>query len=108
MTSQPFFIPSIIMLLLSLPMIFGLIPRQWAVGVRTRKTLENDQNWYSTNRLGGWLLLFSSLIYLVLAAKLPCLAPCGVNFLQWLVHLSGFALPLLGSGVAIFLYEKSL
>ena len=108
MTSQPFFIPSIILLLLSLPMIFGVIPRQWAVGVRTRKTLENDENWYRANRFGGWLLLFSGLIYLALAAKLPCLAPCGVDFLQWLVHLMGFALPLIGSGVAIFLYEKSL
>jgi hypothetical protein len=108
MIGQPFFVPAIIILLLSVPLIFGLIPRQWAVGVRTRKTLENDEIWYRVNRFGGWLFLFSGLIYLVLAASLPCLAPCGVDFLQWLVHLIGFALPLGGSLVAISLYEKSL
>jgi len=97
MLNQPFFIPAVLFVLLSLPLIFGLIPRQWAIGVRTPKTLSDDKTWFQANRFGGWVLMSASLVYLAIAWALPCLAPCGVNFTQWLVHLAAFGLPLLAA-----------
>lgn len=108
MSGQPFFIPAVIILLLSLPLIFGLVPRQLVLGIRLPKTLRDDETWYRANRFGGWAFLISGLIYLLTAWAVPCLAPCGSNFLQWLVHLGAFALPLILSLFAIRLYVDRL
>lgn len=108
MFDQPFFIPAVLILLVSLPLILGLIPRQWAIGIRTPKTLSDDGIWLQANRFGGWALLISSLVYLAVAGLLPCLAPCGVNFGEWLAQLGAFALPLLASLVLIRRYIRGL
>ena len=53
MLNQPFTIPAILFLILSLPLILGLIQRQWAIGIRTPKTLSDDDIWVQANRFGG-------------------------------------------------------
>ena len=108
MLGQPFFIPAVIFAVLAVPLIFGLIPRQWAIGIRTPKTLSSDTIWLQANRFGGWVLLCAALIYLAIAWVLPCMAPCGVNFAQWLVHLGAFALPLLSALLLIRWYVQEL
>ena len=108
MLDQPFFIPAILFLILSLPLILGLIPRQWAIGIRTPKTLSDDDIWLQANRFGGLAILISSLVYLVIAGILPCTAPCGINLGQWLMHVGAFGLPLLVSLLLIRWYVKNL
>ncbi len=108
MLNQPFFIPAALFVILALPLILGLIPRQWAIGIRTPKTLSDNGIWLRANRFGGWVLLCVGLIYLAAAWMIPCTASCGVNFTQWLVHLSAFGLPVLTGLVLIRRYVQSL
>ena len=108
MTSQPFFIPSVLLLIFSLPLVFGLVPRNPLWGIRTKKALADDQSWYAINRMGGLALVASGLLYLIVAGLLPCPAPCGEVFSQWLVHLAAFAGPLLVSLGLIRFYGNSL
>lgn len=42
---------------LAIPLILGVVPRNWFYGLRTRRTLESDALWYPANRFGGWILL---------------------------------------------------
>jgi uncharacterized membrane protein len=108
MLSQPFFIPASLILVLSLPLILGLIPRNRFYGVRTSKTLSNDSIWYRANKFGGWALLVSSAIYLAVAAIVPDQPSPGNNFMVWLLHVGAFAGPLVGSLLLIHSYVKSL
>ena len=101
MSSQPFFIPAIIILVASLPLILALIPPNRVYGVRTPETLNDPQLWYQVNRYGGWALLVSSLFYLVVAAFLPSVVSEVTLFGRWIVHVGAFAGPLLISLVLI-------
>ena len=101
---QPFFIPSAIILVLSIPLILELIPRQGIYGVRTLQTLANDQIWYAANRVGGWLFLVSSFFYLFIAWMFPCVTSTRTDFLGWVAHLLSFALPLILSVLFIKRY----
>lgn len=96
MTEQPFFVPAILIALVSAPLILGLVPRNPVYGVRTRKTLSDDRIWYPVNRLGGWLLLASSALYVLISAVVPYEAPAG-SLAVWLLHLGAFVGPLLVS-----------
>ncbi len=107
MLNQPFIIPSIIILILSIPLIFNLIPPQKWIGIRTPQTLADETIWYRVNRFAGWALLVSSVFYIGVATVFPCAVPCGINFAQWLVQLAGFALPLLVSLLLIRRYIAS-
>ncbi len=108
MLHQPFFVPAILFLLLSIPLIFRLMPRNWGYGIRTRKTLSSDGIWYPANQFGGWVFLVSSVIYLVVAALVPDSVPSGANFQIWLLHLGAFVLPLLVGLLLIRAYIKNL
>jgi uncharacterized membrane protein len=96
MTGQPFFIPAVLIALISVPLILGLVPRNRLYGVRTRKTLSDDRIWYPANRLGGWLLLASSALYVLISTVVPYEAPTG-SLAVWLLHLGAFVGPLLVS-----------
>ena len=108
MFNQPFIIPSIIIFILSIPLILNLIPPQKWIGIRTPKTLSDETIWYRVNRFAGWALLVSSVFYIGIAGMFPCAIPCGINFAQWLVHLAAFALPLLVSLLLVRRYIVSL
>ena len=96
MTGQPFFVPAILIALLSVPLILRLVPPNRFYGVRTRKTLADDRIWYPANRLGGWLLLASSALYVLISTVVPYVEPAG-GLAVWLVHLGAFVGPLLVS-----------
>lgn len=97
----PFLIPSIILLIFSIPLVMGKIPRNRFYGVRTRKTLSDDQAWYGANRFGGWLFIVSSLIYMVIAALVPYSADS--TSLRCWAHMTGLLLPL---GISMFIIHK--
>lgn len=55
---------AILVLILSLPLLFGLVPPNAFYGVRTAKTLANADNWYRSNRFAGGAFLVASIVSL--------------------------------------------
>jgi len=105
MLNHPFIIPSIIFFLLSIPLILGLVPPNRGYGIRTAKTMSGLRLWYSANRFGGWALLVSSGIYLVMTLISPSPER---DFTIWLYHLAAFGIPLLVSLLLIRRYISRL
>ena len=101
MHNPPFIIPSIIIMIISIPLVAGWIPKNRFYGVRTRKTLSDERTWYSVNRFGGWLFILSSLIYMGIATFVPYSADSAS--LSWWFHIMGLLLPL---GISIFMIHK--
>lgn len=95
MSDQPFFIPAVIILGVSVPLILRLIPRNRFYGIRTRKTLLSDNQWYSINRTAGIVFVISSLVYIFSAILYPYSKMAKNDFQIWLVHLAAFLIPLL-------------
>ena len=54
----------------SIPLIFGMVPRNHWYGFRTPKTLSSDTVWYQANRIGGKYFVAASLIQLIAIAIL--------------------------------------
>jgi SdpI/YfhL protein family len=108
MLRQPFSIPALLILILSLPLILGLIPRNRVYGVRMSKTLSDDTVWYRANRFAGWTLLLASTIYLVIAVVAPNPSPPRDSLLIWLLHLGAFVGPLIASLLLVRSYVERL
>jgi len=94
--------------LLSLPLLFRLIPRNRFYGVRTAKTLSEDRIWYATNRLGGWWFLVSSGTYVLFSILQPMSGSHDPRFSLWLAHLTVFLAPLVASVVMTIRYSRRL
>jgi hypothetical protein len=105
---QPFFIPSLIIFLLSILLVGGLIPPNRIYGIRTAKTMSDPQLWYRANKFGGWVLLLASVPYLILVALAPFLPSANENFGVWLLHLVIFGLPLVAGLLLIRKYIQRL
>jgi uncharacterized membrane protein len=108
MLRQPFVVPAILILVLALPLILGLITPNRGYGIRTPKTMSNAEIWYRVNRVGGWMLLLDSTLYLVIAALVPNPPPPRDSLLIWLLHLGTFLGPLIVSLLLIQRYIKRL
>ena len=106
MTKQPFFIPALIIFVISIPLILRLIPRNGIYGVRTLKTMSNDDIWYRSNRFGGWVFFISAVIYLLLCISRPMSGPKDSDFNLWLTHLAVFALPLIIGALVTHVYIR--
>ncbi len=107
MLHQPFLVPSSIILLLSLPLILGLIPPNRVYGVRTAETLADRDLWYRANRYGGWTLVVSSILYLGIAAIFPSVDVDERELGLWLLQLVVFVGPLIISLLLIRSYIKN-
>jgi uncharacterized membrane protein len=103
-----FIVPSVVFIVIAIPLIIGKVPRNWAYGFRTKKTLSNDEIWYKANKFGGVSLL---------AAGLVTLTGCLVLFLNRnsltfdTINSVGFGLfvgPLIVSVILSLLYIKKL
>ena len=105
MSTQPFVVLAVIILVVSFPLILGLVPRNQVYGIRTRKTLSDDRTWSSVNRFGGGMILAASVFYLFVAAIIPY---SGGALLAWSLHLAAFAGPLLVSALVIARYARNL
>jgi uncharacterized membrane protein len=109
MFSQPFFIPSALIALFSLPLIFSWIPRQSFYGARTSKTLSGDDIWYPANRFAGVVLLISSCIYFAIAWTLPdTTTVTNFSLVIWFIHLGAFVIPLILSLLLIRFFIQTL
>ncbi len=77
----------IISIVISIPLLFNLIPRNNWYGFRIKKAFESDNNWYAINKYGAKALILWSIPLIV----------CGVIFLH--VNCS----PLIGPLPVLFL-----
>jgi cytochrome bd-type quinol oxidase subunit 2 len=101
MTTQPFAIPAAAFLLLAVPLVLGLIPRNRFYGVRTAKALEDDRVWYPVNRVAGVAVMLASGVYGAVAVALPYDRSARDDLSTWAVHLAAFVVPIvLGLSVA--------
>lgn len=106
MTQQPFFLPAVLILLASIPLVFGMVPRNRFYGIRTAKTLSDEGVWRKSNRFGAWALIFSCLSYLLVARQFPTTGAKDADFSLWLLHLAVFLLPLFASLVLTIGYIR--
>ena len=58
----------VILVAVSVPMIFGLVPRNPLYGFRTPTTLRSDEVWYPANRFAGGALACAGVVWLFAAA----------------------------------------
>jgi len=65
-----FFAP-ITVILVSLPLLFNLIPPNRWYGVRVREAYASDDGWYAVNRTGGLAIVIAGVIWLFAAAYAP-------------------------------------
>lgn len=104
--AQPFAIPAALFFALSIPLVLGVIPRNRFYGVRTRHTLSDDAVWYSVNRFGGAALMLASVVYAVIAVRLPWHPAADGDFGRWLIHLLAWVLPLAVASIVTIAYAR--
>ncbi len=104
---QPFMVPAVLFLILSVPIAFGWVPRNRWYGMRTRRTLANDLVWYASNRFCGIALIASSVVYLSVAAIVPYRSPAD-DFDIWLIHAATFVLTNAASLIATIVYSRRI
>ncbi len=102
---HPFLIPSIIILLASIPLVLGIVPRNRVYGIRTCKTMSDDSVWYPANRFGGWALIISSSISIVVSWVMPY---DPIHFTTFLIALGGFIVPLMTGVILTLWYCRKL
>jgi hypothetical protein len=61
----------ITIILICLPLLFDLIPRNGWYGIRVREAYASDAAWYAINRAGGVWLIVTCLIWIVVAVYAP-------------------------------------
>jgi len=65
------FMPPLMIIFVSLPLVFGLIPRNGFYGIRVREAFASDASWYAINRLGSIALVGACLVWMAAAAYAP-------------------------------------
>ena len=65
------FMPPLTIIVVSLPLVLGWIPRNGMYGIRVREAFASDASWYAINRLGSIALIAASVLWMVAAAYAP-------------------------------------
>jgi uncharacterized membrane protein len=55
----------VLFIALAIPLMLGIVPRNWFYGVRTPRTLASAESWYPASRIGGVILLAIGVVWLV-------------------------------------------
>ena len=69
MFNDPLIMPVAILVLISLPLVVGMVPPNRIYGFRTAKTLSDSTIWYSANRFGGFAMIMAAAAYMVIASR---------------------------------------
>jgi hypothetical protein len=70
-SSLPFWVVPVILIVLSVPLILGKVPRNRLYGFRTAYTMSSEKIWYRANKIGGIAVLTSGLFWLAIGWLLP-------------------------------------
>lgn len=60
----------ILVIVLSIPMVFGIIPPNRYYGLRLEKAYSSPELWYASNRIGGLYMLVAGIIALLMGTVL--------------------------------------
>ena len=60
-----------LIILLAIPLILGMVPRNPLYGFRTPKTMSSDENWYPANRIAGIALALAGAAWAALGYVMP-------------------------------------
>ncbi len=82
----------VLLVLLSLPLLWGKIPPNGLYGFRVRATLENPDIWYPANQYAAKRLLWSGAVFAAAAVVLYCIPGISVDVYS-LACLFLFAVP---------------
>lgn len=70
--------------------------------------MSDDRIWYPANKFGGWSLIVSCLIYLLISVLMPYSKNHPENLSIWTIHFCGFLIPLTAGIIATLLYTRKL
>src|SRR5262245_46122373 len=93
MSSQPFFVPAVACVLVSIPLVLRRVPPNRYYGVRIKRAFEDERIWYSLNRVGGIALSAAGAFYLVFARVIPYEKGSPNDLVVWAEHLAAFVGP---------------
>jgi uncharacterized membrane protein len=108
MRSQPFFIPAVIFVVISVPLVLGIVPPNRIYGVRTRRSLSSPEVWRRTNRVAGWGVLAASVFYLEVTRSYPYIPAARDFYKVLLIHIAAWAGPLVAALVIAVRYSKKV
>jgi uncharacterized membrane protein len=86
---NPFMMMGMGILFVLLGNYLGKIRQNYTIGIRVPWTIDNEEVWNKTHRLGGWCFVIAGLIFMINAS---------VNFMSWLIFLIAI---ILAAGVPI-------
>ncbi len=108
MLSQPFAIPAAAFVVLSIPLVLGMVPPNRFYGVRTRRTFASKEVWYAANRFGGVAVAVASLVYFEVARLYPYTRGARDDLRLTAIHLVGWVVPLVVALIAVAVYIRRL
>ena len=65
------FMPPLTIILVCVPLVLRLIPRNGMYGIRVREAFASDASWYTINQLGSIALIGACLVWMAAAAYAP-------------------------------------
>lgn len=65
------FLPPLTIIVVCVPLVFGMIPPNGLYGIRVREAFASDASWYAINRLGGLALIGGCFAWLAAAYYAP-------------------------------------
>ncbi len=105
---QPFLVPAIIFVFVTIPLVLGLVPPTRGYGVRTKKTLGDPAIWRRANSFGGSALGLASLVYIFVGRYFPMPPRGSADLAAFGLHLGLFLGPLLLAILVTGLYIRRL
>lgn len=96
-----FLIPCAIIAVLSIPLMFNLVPPNESYGFRTEQTLSNPVLWFRANRFAGWALFVASGISAALLVGYP-------EYSSGLAGMGVFSVPVIIAIAASFAYLRRI
>jgi uncharacterized membrane protein len=100
----PFFVPTVLVVV-AIPMVLGIVPRNGLYGFRTGYTMSSDIVWRRANRIGGIALLVAGLFWLSLVLVLPAKMASSAEAFAAALSLGRIAL-VLAVAIAFFLVYR--
>lgn len=97
------FVP-VVLIVGTVPMILGMVPRNPIYGFRTGYTMSSDEVWYRANRIAGVALFLSGLVWCGLAIVLPVVQP---SMPERLIRGFGFISLMVGVAVSFALVYRT-
>ena len=100
------FVAPILIIVVSVPLIFGMIPPNGWYGFRTPRTISSDDVWYPANRVAGIALSLAGFVWLAAVFVLPGMTDSAQ---QARLYVMVVGLGSLGVAILIsFLYLRAL